>query len=288
MKKFVSLLLALCVVCALLPSLAESEAGTYIPGTWKMTSYFDGNKTVADPAAEGISKTAVLYADGFADVTIEGNGQTNTYGAKWTQSGDTIDLLYDDGDKGTFTVEQDGLSYKTGKQTQYFQREALKEPGEYEYVNVANVFYIPKPAGYVEADASQYNAQALYYDLKTDSSLMYTFYQVPERNTPELKEYYSNCMASLAEEYPDGAETWFEVFGNIAYEYLIAQGQLTDEGVLITANSVAIYIHDNQMIQVQFTLKKMATDMGPEIEIPVTAKDWVKLIRFADEWNLLR
>ena len=123
MKGLLSILLALILACAALPALGAEEEED-IAGTWRMTKFTVGEHTYTDPEAVGSRKIIVFSEDGSAVVTIN----RATYNARWQRAGDTIDLVYEDGDRAAFAVEEDRLIYATGEQVQYFSRQLIYAP----------------------------------------------------------------------------------------------------------------------------------------------------------------
>ncbi len=111
MKKFVALLLALMMACAMLPAMAEAAE---IPGTWYLIEITAEGITL-DPTMFGVSMTFDLKEDGTFDATIvQGEGEDPTNGAgtwenkdgnvDFTIEGQTITLAYADGKlSGEFT-----------------------------------------------------------------------------------------------------------------------------------------------------------------------------------------
>lgn len=124
-KRVLSLLLTLVLLCAALPALAE-DAAPGVAGTWKMTRYTVGERVIDDPEAAGSTKILFFNPDGTAQVTIN----DKVYGATWTQEGEAVHLLYDDGDKAEFAVDGEQLVYHTGNQVQYFSRLISETPDE--------------------------------------------------------------------------------------------------------------------------------------------------------------
>ena len=216
MKKWIALLLALCLCCALLPASAEKTAGE-IAGTWKMTKYTVGEKMVDDPEAAGSKKNIVFNEDGTAQVTIN----KNVYAATWTLEGDIIHLLYEDGDKGDFTVEPEQLVYKTGNQVQYFTQLHIISAGlgsvsdywkamewyrdslrgnDREYTQ----FFIP--ARWVEQkDVHRESGGKLhgYTDTAADPHYGVTFSQEEKKNYPETEDEIKASFDRLASRYPE-------------------------------------------------------------------------------------
>ena len=115
MKRALFLLAALAAFSFAMLSAADAAS---VPGVWRMTTYVVEDRVIRDPMAVGSNKVVSFEEDGTAQVTIN---QT-VYAASWTQEGETIHLVYEDGDRADFTVEPDQLVYRTGNQVQYFTR----------------------------------------------------------------------------------------------------------------------------------------------------------------------
>ena len=128
MKRMLTALIALMLAVLPLSGLAEEEEG--VTGAWEMTKYVVEGQVYTNPRAKGARKTVVFNEDGTASVTIN----SNVYYGTWTQEGDVIRLLYEDGDKAAFTVEPDQLVYKPAGQEQYFTRQLVyAEEGSFAY-----------------------------------------------------------------------------------------------------------------------------------------------------------
>lgn len=117
MKRLLALLLICLLFAFALPAMAEEG----IPGIWEMTRLIADGQTFENPAAHGSSKIILFSEDGTAVVTIN----KTSYNATWTLAGDTLHLVYEDGDKADFAVTEELLTYETATQTQYFTRRVV-------------------------------------------------------------------------------------------------------------------------------------------------------------------
>lgn len=120
MKRILALLLILTLTVFCLPVLAEEEESG-VAGTWEMIRLIAEGRTVDHPRSSGSSKTVTLNEDGTAVVTIN---KTVYYGA-WELEGDTVHLLYEDGDRADFAVEGSQLVYRPAEQVQVFERQVV-------------------------------------------------------------------------------------------------------------------------------------------------------------------
>lgn len=267
MKKWIALFLALCLCCALLPVMAE-DAPANIAGTWKMTKYIVGDKTVDDPEAAGSKKMIVFSEDGTARVTIN----SNVYAATWTLEGDTVHLLYEDGDKGDFTVEPEQLVYKTGNQVQYFSRlevlsrglgdvkEALKRYSStyqrpvYKNNRLTNErlsLTVPKPPWILNKN-SQSSDFDEYYDSEDLNSRHYALgiefadeVTLDDEDIDAIKDFYleigkNNSLVPYQ---------YFEINGHPAY--MFTNTEYFDEGKYDQA--IVFYLRKNHMIALTYT-----------------------------------
>lgn len=124
MKRLFSLLLAALLLLAAGAGAEELEELSPLVGTWKMTKYTVGKRTVNDPEAAGSLKTLEFSQDGAALMTLNGE----EYPGAWTLEGDTLRLDYEDGDRAEFAWEERQLVYRVGDQVQYFtQLRSLRE-----------------------------------------------------------------------------------------------------------------------------------------------------------------
>ena len=113
-KRIFCLLMSVALLCGILPAAAEETVN--VPGIWKMTRYIVGERVIEDPEAAGSKKIIRFSGNGTARVTIN----KKAYTATWIQDGGTVHLLYDDGDRADFVMEDGQLVYRTGRQVQYF------------------------------------------------------------------------------------------------------------------------------------------------------------------------
>lgn len=106
MKKILSILIALCLVCLLVSACAEES----VCGTWRLNSVENGGATLSREGldAQGADMILVLNDDGtFTDTEILGTDKYE-YGGTWTQEGDTISLFIDGEADSTVQIRDDG------------------------------------------------------------------------------------------------------------------------------------------------------------------------------------
>lgn len=203
------LLLAVILLCAALPAAAE-EAYPSLVGTWRMFKLEGGGKTISDPEKEGTRKLVTFNADGTASVLIS----ETTYQATWTQEGDTVHLVYDDGDKADFVREETRLVYRTGSQTQSFLKYRLTD-ADVQFIRLGN-FTIPFPEGFtggLRKDNSSDTKTSYYYSNEEgielicniiDTSASGYDYEAAENAEglyEELRELFSQQFAPSTPEY---------------------------------------------------------------------------------------
>ncbi len=87
MKKLFSLILALCLVCMLIPAMAEESAA----GTWYITR-MNTNGAEVNPADMGMAWTMVLNEDGTFTSVMEMMGQSQETAGTWTQEDGKVDI----------------------------------------------------------------------------------------------------------------------------------------------------------------------------------------------------
>ena len=87
MKKLVSLVLAVMMVCMLIPAMAEED----VTGDWYLTDVGGMN-----PADMGLTMVVTLNADGTATGKMEMAGETENQEGNWTIEGETVTVTLND------------------------------------------------------------------------------------------------------------------------------------------------------------------------------------------------
>ena len=91
MKKLISLVLILCMVCMLVPAMADDSAA----GTWYLSEMVANGATVS-PSMVGMSWSITLSDDGTAVSIMEMAGEKEEQAGTWTQDGDSVTITIDD------------------------------------------------------------------------------------------------------------------------------------------------------------------------------------------------
>lgn len=117
MKKLVSLILALCMACILIPATAED-----VTGLWYMVEMITNGVSI-NPAEMGINWTMELSEDGTAKNRMDAMGEVQETSGTWTLDGDTVTVTIEGTPAvcqlvdGKLTIDMDG-------QTAVFSQEA--------------------------------------------------------------------------------------------------------------------------------------------------------------------
>ncbi len=154
MKKLISLVLALCMACMLIPALADD---INVTGEWYLKIMKMGDQEM-DAAALGFTATLSLSENGTAVFGMIGEPQTGT----WTLDGDTITVTIDDS-PASGPVTADSLTIEADGQVMVFTREATQaitmadpKPAE-----TAEEFYGEWTCAFVEMDGTIMNLSAM-------------------------------------------------------------------------------------------------------------------------------
>lgn len=121
MKKLISLLLILCMVCMLVPAMAEDSAA----GTWYLTGAAQ-NGVDMPASALGMSMTMILNEDGTAAVTTAYGEEKLDQTGTWTQDGATVTVTVDEV-PGVFTLADGKLTMDQPEYQMFFSQEAPAE-----------------------------------------------------------------------------------------------------------------------------------------------------------------
>ena len=116
MKKLFSLILALCMVCMLVPAVAEED----VTGEWYLKTMKQG-ETEYDAGAIGYNITMTLNADGTGTM-LSPTSEEPTPGS-WTLEGDKITVTFEDSPIGG-TVADGIITLSEGEMVMTFSREA--------------------------------------------------------------------------------------------------------------------------------------------------------------------
>lgn len=119
MKKLISLLTALMMLCALLPVMAE---GADLTGVWYLSAVKMG-ETEMSPTMMGLDLNFDLKADGTAVATTTNSEGTEAQDFTWALEDGTLKITQD-GESMTFTVGEGRLEGDIGGVTGVFTREA--------------------------------------------------------------------------------------------------------------------------------------------------------------------
>ena len=120
MKKLISLLTALTMLCALLPAVAE---GADLTGLWYLTVLKDG-ETEMNPAVMGLKLTFDLSADGTVAASVGGEEGGEESKATWALNEEGALVITQDGEDTIFTVGDGTLEGDIGGIIGVFTREA--------------------------------------------------------------------------------------------------------------------------------------------------------------------
>ena len=115
MKKLFSLILALCMVCMLVPAVAEED----VTGEWYLKTMKQG-ETEYDAGAIGYNITMTLNADGTGTM-LSPTSEEPTPGS-WTLEGDKITVTFEDSPIGG-TVADGKITLSEGEISMVFTRE---------------------------------------------------------------------------------------------------------------------------------------------------------------------
>ncbi len=115
MKKLFSLILALCMVCMLVPAVAEED----VTGEWYLKTMKQG-ETEYDAGAIGYNITMTLNADGTGTM-LSPTSEEPTPGS-WTLEGDKITVTFEDSPIGG-TVADGKITLSEGEMSMVFTRE---------------------------------------------------------------------------------------------------------------------------------------------------------------------
>ena len=110
MKKMLSLLTALMMLCALLPAMAE---GTDVTGLWYLSALKMG-ETEMNPATMGLDLAFDLKEDGTALASMGGAESTEEQTASWALKEDGTLVISQDGTDTVFTVSDGRLEGDIG------------------------------------------------------------------------------------------------------------------------------------------------------------------------------
>lgn len=92
MKKLISLILAVCMACMLIPAMAESASAA---GVWYLQEMTNNGVTMA-AGDTGIVWTLTLGEDGTAVSAMTMMGETQEQSGTWTQEGDKVTITIED------------------------------------------------------------------------------------------------------------------------------------------------------------------------------------------------
>ena len=120
MKKMLSLLTALMMLCAMLPAMAE---GADVTGIWYLSSVMLGD-TEMSPASIGMNLSFDLKADGTAVAIMAGAEETKEETATWALNEEGALVITQDGTDSVFTVGDGRLEGDLGGVIGVFTREA--------------------------------------------------------------------------------------------------------------------------------------------------------------------
>ncbi len=120
MKKLISLLTALMMLCALLPAMAE---GADLTGVWYLSNLKMG-ETEVNPSTIGLSLSFHLNADGSAVAVTPGQEETEDQNASWALNDEGSLVISQDGTDRVFTVSDGTLEGDIGGMIGVFTREA--------------------------------------------------------------------------------------------------------------------------------------------------------------------
>ncbi|MBQ9263750.1 MAG: lipocalin family protein [Clostridia bacterium] len=115
MKKLISLILALCMACLMLPALAEE-----VTGDWYLTEILMGEESI-NPAAFGMNMVLTLHDDGTMTMAGGENGEEK---GTWTMENGVVTLVQEDVEDtmvlsledGKLTASEDGLGMTFGRE----------------------------------------------------------------------------------------------------------------------------------------------------------------------------
>ena len=116
MKKLFSLILALCMVCMLVPAVAEED----VTGEWYLKTMKQG-ETEYDAGAIGYNITMTLNADGTGTMLSPASEEPTP--GSWTLEGDKITVTFEDSPIGG-TVADGIITLSEGEMVMTFSREA--------------------------------------------------------------------------------------------------------------------------------------------------------------------
>lgn len=121
MKKMISVILALCLACLLLPVLAESAAITDPVGAWTLNRIVSGDTVLSleDLSQYGASMSVEFRADGTFTDREELGGDASEYSGTWTIDGNTISLFPENADPTQITLEGNELVIPAAGSTIY-------------------------------------------------------------------------------------------------------------------------------------------------------------------------
>ena len=117
MKKLISLILVLCMACALAPAMAEG-----VTGTWYLIE-MNADGVSVNPADMGMTWTLVFNEDGTAVNTMEMMGETQTAEGTWSMDGNTVTITIE-GEPKDVEIADGKLMLSTGEQIAVFSQEA--------------------------------------------------------------------------------------------------------------------------------------------------------------------
>ena len=115
MKKLFSLILALCMVCMLVPAVAEED----VTGEWYLKTMKQG-ETEYDAGAIGYNITMTLNADGTGTMLSPASEEPTP--GSWTLEGDKITVTFEDSPIGG-TVADGKITLSEGEISMVFTRE---------------------------------------------------------------------------------------------------------------------------------------------------------------------
>lgn len=221
MKKLISLILSLCLVCMLIPAMADAD----VTGVWYMHTMKQGDVEM-EASAIGMNVTLTLNADGTGTMAMMGQGSDAT----WTLDGDKITVTVADSPavEGTFDGTTITLTQETesGVASMAFTREEVKavELAPVKTTATAEEFEGEWTCAYVDVAGMIIDAQTAYAAAAasgTETGSLPVLKIENGKMTMSGNESTSAMLGGNAVEltYADGAMTYAVSFGETSIEF---------------------------------------------------------------------
>ena len=230
MKKLVSIMMALMVVCLAAGALAAVEAADVL-GTWYAVSAEQDGASI-DLGMMGMSMTLELKEDGT--LTLDNNGEANK--GTWTLTETGFDLKDDSGNGGPVTLADGKLRMEIGGGTMIFSREP------------AQSFTPPKQVAAESEEAFLGKYELTTIDMMGQAFLPASALKMSATMTIEPGKVTIESVSPALDEQGNIVQDKMET-QTVTYETKFADGQLhyTDNSTFMTVESIIALNEDGTL-----------------------------------------